>query len=325
MKNCRKILGASAVFLAAALAGLLPSSPAKAQEPVRIVIGVPVGAGADAVARVVAEGLASELKTPVIVDARPGAGGSIAARYVKNAPADGRTLLLVNAHMMVTLPLTTKTPGYDPLLDFRLLGQIDTTALAVVVPAGTFATVKDWLSDARTNTASANFGIPAPGSAPEFFGFRLGTDAGVKLTSVPYRGNSPLVTDLLGRQVPAGITTVPDLISHHKAGKLKVLAVGSAERVRALPDVPTLKEAGFPGLDPTQWVGMAVPAGTPPDVLDRLRSALRTVLLRPKTAEQMAVSGNSVDYADHNAMARRLDADLKFWGQLIKDSGFVPQ
>lgn len=321
MKSRRKLLGVAAALVST----LLPWSATQAQDVMRIVIGFPVGGGADAVARVLAEGMGNEMNTNILVEARPGAGGAIAAHAVKAAPADGRTLLLVNAHMMVTLPLTVKSPGFDPVKDFTLLGQVDSTSLAVVAPAGTYGTVKEWLNAARTTPSVASYAVPAPGSAPEFLGFRLGSDAGVKLTSVPYRGNAPLIADVVGKQVPAGITTVPDLLTFHQSGKLKVLAVGSPERLPALPDVPTLKEAGFPGLDQTQWVGLVAPAGTPADVVDRLRSVLRTVMLRPKTLERMVASGNGVDYVDHAGMARRLDADIKFWGQVIKDSGFVPQ
>jgi tripartite-type tricarboxylate transporter receptor subunit TctC len=308
------------------LAGAIQTMPAYAQEPMRIVIGAPVGAGADAMARVLAEGLAAELKTPVVVDARPGAGGAIAARFVKTAPADGRTLLLVNSHMLVTLPLTTREPGYDPARDFRLLGQIATLPLAVVVPAGTFNSLREWLNAARTQPAVASYAIPAPGSDTDFLGFKLAADAGAKLTSVPYRGAAPMIADLLGRQVPAGITTVPDLVPHHKAGKLKVLAVSGAERFRDLPDVPTFKESGFQGLEEIKaWGGLAVAAGTPASALDRLRSAMRTVMLQPRTAEQLLVSNNYAEFIDHETMGRRHLIGLQFWGQLIKESGFVPQ
>ncbi len=235
MSTFRKILGAAS---AALLASLLPAQQAQAQEPMRIVITAPVGAGSDNVARVIAQGLAAELKTPVIVEPRPGAGGAIAARVVKSAPADGRTLLLVNAHMMVTLPLTLEQPGYDPVRDFQLLGQFGDTPLALAVPAGTFATLKDWLDAARTQPAAASLGVPAPGSSIDFMRFKLGKDAGVTLTPVPYRGGAPMTTDLLARQI---------------------------------------------------------------------------------------ATGNYVDYADHEALARRQAADLKSWGRLIKDSGFVLQ
>lgn len=323
MRLVRQILGAAG---AALMTTLLSAWPAQAQEPMRIVIPVPVGAGADNMARVLAQGLAAELNTPVIVDARPGAGGAIAARFVKSAPADGRTLLLVNSHMMVTLPLTLKEPGFDPVKDFQLLGQFANTALALAVPAGTFATLKDWLDAARTQPAVANLGVPAPGSSVDFMGFKLGKDAGVKLVSVPYRGGAPMVTDLLARQIPAGGTIAPDLLPHHKAGKLRVLAVGGTERYRDLPDVPTFKEAGFQGMEQmTMWGGLAVAAGTPAPVLERLRAAMRTVMAQPRTAEQLLATGNYVDYADHEALARRQAADLKLWGQLIKDSGFVLQ
>jgi tripartite-type tricarboxylate transporter receptor subunit TctC len=323
MRLLRKFSGAAG---AAVMAGLLSTLPAQAEEPMRIIIPAPVGAGSDNVARVLAQGLAAELNTPVIVDARPGAGGAIAARLVKAAPADGRTLLLVNTHVMVTLPLTLKEPGFDPVRHFHLLGQFANTALALAVPGGTFTTLKDWLDAARTQPAAANLGVPAPGSSMDFMGFKLGKDAGVKLVSVPYRGGAPMITDLLARQIPAGGTIAPDLLEHHKSSRLKVLAVGGTERYRDLPDVPTFKEAGFSGMEQmTMWGGLAVAAGTPAPVLERLRAALRKVMLNPKTAKQLLSTGNHVDYADHEALAHRQAADLKLWGQLIKESGFVPQ
>ena len=197
-----------------------------AHGPLKLIVGYPAGGSADVQARTLADKLAAELGTTVVVDNRTGAGGAIAADYVRTAPADGLTVLLANMHMMVMLPLTTKSVRYDPVKDFKPVGRIVSFYEGIAVPAELPARdVKQWLDIAAKDSKKANYGVPAPGSVAQFMGYRLGSDAKAGLVATPYRGAAPLVQDLLGNQISAGIMPIADLVAHQQSGKLRVLAV----------------------------------------------------------------------------------------------------
>jgi len=297
-----------------------------AHGPLKLIVGYPAGGSADVQARTLADKLAAELGTTVVVDNRTGAGGAIAADYVRTAPADGLTVLLANMHMMVMLPLTTKSVRYDPVKDFKPVGRIASFYEGIAVPSELQARdVKQWLDMAAKDPRKANYGVPAPGSVAQFMGYRLGSDAKAGLVAAPYRGAAPLVQDLLGNQISAGILPIADLVAHQQSGKLKVLAVNGAKRAALLPDVPTLKELGQPHFDNLEWTGLFVPAGTPRPIVEQLHGALGKALASKDVQERLLKLSSDPNPSTPEELSALIADDLKRWGPVVKASGFTSE
>jgi len=297
-----------------------------AHGPLKLIVGYPAGGSADVQARTLADKLAAELGTTVVVDNRTGAGGAIAADYVRTAPADGLTVLLANMHMMVMLPLTTKSVRYDPVKDFKPVGRIASFYEGIAVPSELQARdVKQWLDMAAKDPRKANYGVPAPGSVAQFMGYRLGSDAKAGLVAAPYRGAAPLVQDLLGNQISAGILPIADLVAHQQSGKLKVLAVNGAKRAALLPDVPTLKELGQPHFDNLEWTGLFVPAGTPRPIVEQLHGALGKALASKDVQERLLKLSSDPNPSTPEELSALIAEDLKRWGPVVKASGFTSE
>ncbi|RDI28988.1 tripartite-type tricarboxylate transporter receptor subunit TctC [Pseudacidovorax intermedius] len=314
-------LGLACAGLAFACAA--PAQVPTGKGPLRLVVGYPAGGSADVQARTLADKLAADLGVTVVVENRTGAGGQIAADYVRGTAPDGLTVLLANMHMMVMLPLTSRSVRYDPVKDFAAVGRIATFYEGLAVPAALPAKdVREWLALARTDASRGSYGVPAPGSVSQFIGFRLGSEAGVKLTAVPYRGAAPLVQDLLGNQVAAGITPIADLVQYQQAGKIRILAVNGAQRAAQLPDVPTLKELGQPHFDNLEWTGLFVPAATPAATVAQLHAALGKALAQPDVKERLAKLSSDANPSTPEALTRLIAEDLQRWGPVIKASGF---
>ena len=251
---------------------LLVSGLAQAQSgTVRLMVGFPPGGGTDAIARVLADKLKDQLGTPVVVENRAGAGGQIAAQALKAAPADGSTFFLSHDHTISILPLVVKNPGFDPAKDFAAVAGFATFVNALAVSGGTPAkSMDEYVAWVRSQGAGkGTVGVPAPVSVPEFLVKVVGQKYGLDLQSAPYRGSAPMMADMLGNQINAGVASVPDFIENHKAGKIRVVAVLGGVRQAALPDVPTLAELGLAGFEDVPYYGIFAPAGTPKAVIDR--------------------------------------------------------
>jgi tripartite-type tricarboxylate transporter receptor subunit TctC len=309
-----------------AFAAAAPAQIATHRGPVKLIVGYPAGGSADVQARTLADKLAAELGTPVVVDNRTGAGGQIAADYVRVAAPDGLTVLLANMHMMVMLPLTSKSVRYDPVKDFKAVGRIASFYEGIAVPTALAAqNVQQWLDIARADPSKASYGVPAPGSVAQFMGFRLGTDAKSGLVAAPYRGAAPLVQDLLGNQIAAGILPIADLAAYQQTGKLKVLAVNGAKRAPLLPEVPTLKELGQPHFDSLEWTGLFVPAGTPRPIVEQLHAALGKALANKEVQDRLVKLNSDPNPSTPEELAKLIADDLQRWGPVVKASGFTSE
>jgi len=304
---------------------LLPiASHAQQATPLRLVVGYPAGGSSDALARMLADKLREDVGTTVLVENRPGAGGQIAADFVRQAPADGSTILVANSHMMVMLPLTSKSTKYNSVTDFKPIGRITSFYNAIAVPVSSPVTsVAQWLDAARKDPAQGNFGVPAAGSLAQFIGFRLGQDTKTSLLPVPYKGAAPVVQDLLGGQVAAGIVPVLDVAPHHASGKLKVLAVNGASRAQLLPNVPTLKELGVVGFDSLEWTALLAPAATPGPVVERLNAALNKALGGKELQQRLLQLGMEAAPSSPDGLSQQISGDLERWGPVVKASGFT--
>ncbi len=324
MQQTRRQLLASA--LAASALHALPAW-ADAPKTLRILVGFPPGGGSDAIARLLADKLKDALGLPVVVDNRPGAGGQIAALALKSAPADGGTLFLTHDHTISILPQVVKNPGFDPARDFVAAGGFATfvncLAVAPGTPAASFTEYVDWIR--RQQGGRSAVGIPAPASTPEFLVRLLGQRHGLDLVAVPYRGSAPMIGDMLGNQIAAGVASVQDFIENHRAGKLRVLAVLGGRRQAALPDVPTFAELGLSGFEDTPYYGFYAPAGTPQAFIQRFAAALAQVVAIPEVREQLTAMGLTVGVMTPEQLTARERAYTQVWARIIRESGFTPQ
>jgi tripartite-type tricarboxylate transporter receptor subunit TctC len=321
----RKILARPALTLATLFLAAGSASAQVERTPIRILVGFPAGGTIDLVARVLAEQLQSDLGSPVIVDSRPGAGGQIAAQALKQMPPDGKTLLLSPDHTMVMLPLTMRTPGFQPLTDFAPVGQVARYAggfaVAAHVPARSLGEYFDW---AKANASQANVGVPAPGSIPQFLVHQMAQQSKAPLVSVPYRGSAPMVQDLMGGQIAAGTTALGDFIEPHVGGKVRVLAVLGSKRFSGLPDVPTFAEQGYP-INWEYWLGLFAPAKTPGPEVQRLNAALGRALARPDVRERFLKAVFEPAPGSPEQLGLLVQAGTAFWEPAVKASGWVPQ
>ncbi|QTD44907.1 Bug family tripartite tricarboxylate transporter substrate binding protein [Ottowia testudinis] len=316
----------TATLLAAASSAALPRAWAADERPVRLLVGFPAGGGSDAIARLLADKLKDQLQRAVLVENRPGAGGQLAAQQLKAAPADGTTVFLSHDHTISILPQVVARPGYAPHDDFVPLGGFATFVNGLAVSPGTPAkSVAEYVQWVKSQGGGKSaVGIPAPASTPEFLVQLLAKRYGLDLTPVPYKGSAPMMADMLGNQIPAGIGSVQDFIEYQRAGKLHMIAVLGAQRQAAMPDVPTLAELGFKGLEDTPFYGIWAPKGTPAGFINSFSHALEKVVALPEVRKPLTDMGLTVGYMNPQQLDQRERAYTKVWARIIAESGFKP-
>ncbi|WP_114973818.1 Bug family tripartite tricarboxylate transporter substrate binding protein [Rhodoferax ferrireducens] len=305
------------------LAGLVQAQP----DTIRLLVGFPPGGGTDAIARTLADKLKDQLGTPVIVENRAGAGGQLAAQTLKAAPPDGRTFFLSHDHTISILPLVVKNPGFDSAHDFVAVAGFATFVNALAVSGGTPAkSMNEYVAWVRSQGAGkGTVGVPAPASVPEFLVKLIGQKYALDLQAAPYRGSAPMMGDMLGNQISAGVGSVPDFIENHKAGKIRVVAVLGGARQAALPDVPTFAELGLAGFEDVPYYGIFAPTGTPKATIDRFSEAVAKVIALPEVHERLTAMGLTVGYMSPQQLASRERAYAQTWARIIKASGFQAQ
>ena len=311
------------VVLVAVAVGLFGAGVPSAQDikgPIKIVVPYPAGGGSDVVARLIADKLKDSLGQTVIVENKPGAGGRIGTEYVKGQPADGATMLVVNPALFVVAPLVFAKLPYDADADFAPVSLITAYQFCVSVPPGSpIKDVKGLIDWIKKNPNQANYGSPAAGSLPHFFGLMIGKAAGVEMVHSSYNGSGPLVTALIGNQIPIGVDAY-DAQSAYHPDKLRILATAGTARKR--PDVPTFKEEGFPEIEGVGWNAIVVPAKTPKPVIDKLSAAIAKALKSPDVVEKIQALGNDAVGTTPEEFAAILKKDRDRWTPVIKASGF---
>lgn len=320
--------GLRGLFKTLAVTALLATGLAQAQSgPIKLMVGFPPGGGTDAIARILADKLKDQMGVPVLVDNKAGAGGQIAAQALKAAPADGNTLFLSHDHTITILPLVVKNPGYDSARDFVPVAGFATFANGLAVsggtPAKTLAEYVTWVQ--KQGAGQDTVGVPAPASVPEFLVKVIGQKYKLDLQAAPYRGSAPMMADMLGNQIHAGVGSVPDFIENQKAGKIRMVAVLGGARQAALPDVPTFAELGLAGFEDLPYYGIFAPRGTPQATIDKLGNAVAKVIALPEVRERLTAMGLSVGYMTAAQLASREQAYAKTWARIIHDSGFKAQ
>jgi tripartite-type tricarboxylate transporter receptor subunit TctC len=311
---------------AAAAIAALPRVGRAQDAPLRILVGFPAGGSIDTLARHFAAELGPLLRRNVIVENRPGAGGQIAAAALKAAAPDGNTLFLTNSHTVSMIPLTVRNPGFDPARDFVPVARVAISPdvlgvnTKIVGDRGGLRELADW---ARANPGKASVGVPAPASAPDFAVRMLARTFKADFNAVPYRGDGPVVQDLVAGQVVAGIGSVGAMSPYLKTGQLRLVAVNLPARMPAMPEVPTYTEQGLAGYESGNFVALFAPAGTPAEVLRQVSAATSTVAGSAEFAQKLSATGITPAFATGDALAGLLrDADAAF-AAMVKAAGFV--
>jgi tripartite-type tricarboxylate transporter receptor subunit TctC len=313
--------------LLALAAALAAAGPAAAQapfpnKPVKIIVGFPAGGPLDAHARLLADRLGQLLGQPIVVDYKAGAGGTVGADFVAKSDPDGYTLLLANTGTMVINPAIYPRNPYQTLRDFVPVARTAMQPLAMVVhPSVPANNLQEFIALAKKNPGRLNYGSAGNGGishlVPEMFKNATGT----YIVHIPYRGSAPAFTDLMAGQVQMMAESIPQASQYVKAGKLKALAVTSRERNPALPDTPTMIEAGLKGFEVVGFYGILAPANTPRPVVERLSAAFKATLETPEIRSKMVSQGADPAYLGADDFARFLAAEMPKWAKAVKDSG----
>ncbi|MEN3274381.1 MAG: hypothetical protein V7631_171 [Massilia sp.] len=323
--KCRTTL-AFASATAAGVLSLLPlSAQAQAAFPTKtITIVVPFSAGGttDILARVVGQYMSKDLGQPVVVDNRAGAGGNIGAQVVARAAPDGHTLLMGTVGTHAINQSLYKKLSFDPIKDFAPLSRVALVPnLLVAHPAQPYKNVKELVAYAKANPGKVTFGSSGNGSSIHLSGELFKHMAGVDMQHVAYRGSAPALTDLLGGQIALIFDNMPSAIGHVKSGKLRPLAVTTPKRSPALPDVPTIAEAGVPGYEATSWFGLLAPAKTPAPVVARLNASILKALADPEVKKKMLEQGADPYGEKPEQFAQFIRSETTKWGNIVRQAG----
>lgn len=298
----------------------LAQAPIASGKPVTLVVSYPPGGGADLIARLIASPMAKSLGQNVVVENRPGASGQIAAGLVARATGDGSTLLLDASSFAVNPSLFPKLP-YDSAKDFAPLGVVAMFPnVLVCTPSFAARTVKDLVRMAKAAPGKFAYASSGNGSAQHLAGALFESRAGVELVHVPYRGGGPALNDVIGGQVPLFFANVASSLGHIESGRLRPLAVTTKVRARALPQVPTMEEAGVPGYEVFEWNPLLAPAATPAPVQARLRAALHAAVNDPEVLARIrSLSGEPFTDTDPRKVAAFLEGQRSEWAKLVRE------
>jgi tripartite-type tricarboxylate transporter receptor subunit TctC len=320
----------SAAWIAAIAALAAGPVPAQAQtsagraDPLRLIVGFPPGGALDTLARVLAEQLRLGGEETVIVENRPGAATRISIDYVKRSPPNGRTVLLSSNAPLVIFPMTYRQLAYDVQRDFIPVAHL--AEVPTVISTGAdrpYKTLQEYVAWVRANPSQASVGLTSLGGLLHFAVLGWGKSAGVELKPVPYKGGAPLVTDLIGGHVALSTDALASQLELHRAGKLRILAVSGTRRASALPDVPTTREAGIDAFDHANASYSAfVPAGTPPEVVQRLERAFVAAMQQAQVRNAVAHAGLEATGLPGAAVTRTLNEEREFWRPVVQASGF---
>ena len=313
-----------AVAIAIGLAAGITSASAQNYPTRAITLVIPFAPGGSTsiVGRGIADKMSELLGEKVVVDNRPGAGGTVGTRAVAKSEPDGYTLVLGYTGTLAIGPSLYKSVGYDPRKDFAPIGLIGNAPNSLVVhPSFPAKTIGELIAYAKANPGKVNFGSAGAGTASHITGEYFARAAGITLVHIPYKGTGPALTDLLGGHIPMAFAPIPASHPNVTAGKLRALAVTSITRSGLLPDVPTMVEAGLPGFDASLYYGLAAPAGTPRPIIDKLNKALRDALASGEVKRQLGNDGTEITPGTPEDYAAFIDKDEKKWSVLVKASG----
>jgi len=321
----RRLLSLSGLALLSAAGGLLASANAQdawPNKPIRLVVPFTPGGVTDTSGRLIAEHLGKRLGQQIIVDNKPGASGNIGTSLVKAAAADGYTLVLgFDGTMVINPHVFAKTP-FDTVADFAPVGKIgDATLILVANPDVPVKNLQDVIALSKSQAGGLAFGTSGTGGTPHLAGELLKVRTSANLTHIPYKGGGQAMTDVLGGTIPLVYTAVAGAHGHVKSGKLRAIAVSSAQRTSALPEVPTFIESGISDFVVNSWVGVLAPAKTPLAVVEKLNTELNAVLNDPTVREKLRLMGIEAMPGSANQFGDEIKRDLARYGQVVKAAG----
>lgn len=326
MKNTRRHfhLSTIAAILATSCIAMLPAAHAETwpDRPVTMVVPFPPGGTTDVLARSLAEQLSRKIKQPVIVDNRPGAGATVGAEYVARAKPDGYTLLIGAVHHTIAPSVYPKL-NYDFQKDLEPLTNIAVVPNVLVVNAERTEAknLQSWLEEIKKTSDGATYGSNGNGTAQHMIGTQFQQQTGTELVHVPYRGSGPLTADLLGGQIMMSFDTLTPVLPHIRSGKLRPLAVTTATRSNALPDVPTLAESGLKDFNIGTWFGVLAPKNTPEDLLVRLNKDMVEIIQSPEFSQRMDEIGAQVVGNSRQEFGQQIAEETQRFEQLVKSAG----
>jgi len=323
--NRRQLIAFLSLALGAMMPGIAGAQAPYPSSPVKVLVGFPPGTAADVATRVVTDGMAKRLRQPFVVENRAGAGSNIAAKALASSPPDGYTVFVATIANTINAAFPNST-AVDPIKDFMPVTMIGNVPNVLVAhPSLDAATVADLIKLAKAKPGALTFASSGIGTSPHLSGELFSMMTGVKMIHVPYRGSTPAVTDLLAGQVQLMFAPASSVLQHVRAGKLKALAVTSMKRTAVAPDLPTLNELGLKGFDTSVWIGLVVPARTPPEVAAQLRTAAHSALDSPEVENIYKAQGIDVVKTSREEFSRHLRSEATRWTKVIQATGMKPE
>ena len=319
-----------AAFVACLFCLLTAALPADAQtwpsRPLRIVVPFPPGGGTDIGTRIVGQKLQEALGQPVVIENRAGASGIVGTEFTARAAPDGYTLMMGNIGTHAINQSLFSKLSYDPVKDFAPISQVALLPMFLLVyPSMPAASVKELIALAKAKPGSINYSSSGAGGMPHVSGALFSSMAGVTMVHIPYKGGGPAVADLIGGQVQVSFATVLESISHVKAGKLRALGVSSARRSVAMPELPTIAEAGVPGYESGSWLGLFAPAGTPKEIVARLSDEAVRIVKLPEVREKLLQQGADPVGGTAAELVATQAADIAKYARVLRESGIKPE
>jgi len=301
------------------------AAPAQGSKTVRIIVPFTPGGSTDILARAIAPKLALALGQTVVVENKPGAGGSVGAGEAAKADADGSTLLMGHIGTLAVNPSIYPKLSYDPLKSFVPVAYVARVPNVLVVNAASpIRSLKDLVEAARAQPGKLAYSSGGNGSAAHITFESLKLKTKIFMLHIPYRGTAPSITDVIAGQVDCTFTGAPAVIPHVRSGRLRALAVSSQQRVPALPDVPTVAESGYPGFEADQWYGIVAPAGTPAALVTRLNAEINKALALPDVLQQLSVEGAAPMPATPQAFGDLIKREIARWAEVVKAGNVKP-
>jgi len=317
-------------FIVAALAAVAPAlllvAPVAAQsypsKPIRLIVPFPPGGGTDSVSRLVAQELQKSTGWTIVVENKAGAGGMIGLQEAARAKNDGYDIVMGQVDNMVIAPAVQRTGALDPVKELTPVIQVASSPFLFMSSVDSrYKTLNDWVKEAKAKPGALSYGTAGYGTFTHLAVELLQKAGNFTAVQVPYKGAAPAITDLLGGHIPMAALSIASGMPHIQGGKVRGLAVTSAARSPALPDVPTVAESGFPGFEANGWLGILVPNGTPPDVIAKLNGEIAKVMQSPETKKLLLAQGVEARFSTPEQFGAFIKSETAKWGKVIADAG----